>query len=223
MYRAFEANRWDTVAFSDESSFTVRPTTLRKRVWRTSGTRFNNENLVPMFKSGFVSISVWAAFSARVRTPLIRINGTLHKYKYQTILESTLKPFIQRYHTGNNQFIFQQDGSGPHRAESIKAHIDANHINLMNWPAHSPDLNPIENLWVFLKRTLRKKTTYPTNSDILFERLCDIWNAIPDNYFSALIESMPPRACLVLKKRRCYQVLIKKTYSLNLIMFLVFE
>ena len=146
LHRTFDANRWDTVAFSDESSFTVRPTTLRKRVWRTSGTRFNNENLVPTFKSGFVSISVWAAFSARGRTPLIRINGTLNKEKYQTILESVLKPFIQKYHAGNNQFIFQQDGCGLHRAKSIKACIDANRINLMNRPAQSPDLNPIENV-----------------------------------------------------------------------------
>ena len=61
LHRTFDANRWDTVAFSDESSFTVRPTTLRKRVWRTSDTRFNNQNLVPTFKSGFVSISVWAS------------------------------------------------------------------------------------------------------------------------------------------------------------------
>ena len=93
LHRTFGANRWDTVAFSYESSFTVRPIKLLKQVWRISGTGFNNENLVPTFKSGFVSISVWAVFSARGWTPLIRINSTLNKEKYQTILESVLKVY----------------------------------------------------------------------------------------------------------------------------------
>ena len=63
------------VAFSDESTFTVKPTSLRKRVWRKVGERYKTVNLVPNFKSGYESISVWAAFSVNGRTPLVRIDG----------------------------------------------------------------------------------------------------------------------------------------------------
>ena len=58
---------WEKVMSSDESSFTVRPIHLGKRVWRKEGTRFRTSNLVPNFKSGYVSLSVWGEFSKQGR------------------------------------------------------------------------------------------------------------------------------------------------------------
>ena len=75
----------DKVAFSDESSFTVKPASLRKRVWRKEGGRYRTVNIVPMFKPGYVCISVWAIFSVHGRTPLIRINGNMNQEKYKNV------------------------------------------------------------------------------------------------------------------------------------------
>ncbi len=73
--------QWGKVTFSDESTFTVKPTSVRKHVWRKQGERYRTVNMVPTFKSGFESISVWAAFSLKGRTPLIRIEGSLNQTK----------------------------------------------------------------------------------------------------------------------------------------------
>ncbi len=73
--------------FSDESSFTVRPTKLRARMRRKERTRYNSSNLVPALKSGYVSLSVWGAFSVCERTPLMRIEGNLNPAKYRNILQ----------------------------------------------------------------------------------------------------------------------------------------
>ena len=77
VHKEWDKDQWSEVVFNDESSFTVRPTSIRKRIWRKSNTNFELRNLVPTFKSGYVSFSVWGALCAHGRTPLVRINGTL--------------------------------------------------------------------------------------------------------------------------------------------------
>ena len=181
------------VAFSDESSFTVKPTSIRCRVWRKYGTRYELCNMRPTFKSGYVTLSVWAAFSLYGRTPLVRIAGNLNQHKYRDIIEKYLLPFASTYHSGADNFIFQHDGCGPHRAISISNYLTENGIKLLEWPAQSPDLNPIENVWAILKRTLRARCKYPSNADILCNELCTIWEDLPNSYFASLIASMPRR------------------------------
>ena len=76
-HKSWGENNWDTVLFSDETPVTVRPKIQRKRVWRLKGQRYNASNLCPSFKSGYIGISVWAAFSMRGRTHPVLIGGTL--------------------------------------------------------------------------------------------------------------------------------------------------
>ncbi len=134
---------WNNVMFSDESSFTVRPLHLRKRVWRKNGTRFRTSNLILTFKSGYVSLSIWGGFSKQGRTDLVRIRGNLNQHKYKQILSRYVIPFASTKHQGLRNFLFQQDGCGPHRAKSIKQYLDAENVRVLPWPAQSPDLNPI--------------------------------------------------------------------------------
>ena len=67
--------------------------------------------------------------------------------KYKNVLQSHLLPFIHNFHGGFSSFVFQQDNSGAHKAKSVGAYMDATGISLIEWPAQSPDLNPIENAW----------------------------------------------------------------------------
>ena len=85
MHLNWDINQWGKVVFSDESKCTIKPTAQRRRVWRKQGERFKPSNLIPEFKSGFRSISVWAAFSVNGRTLLVRIEGNLNQTKYKQI------------------------------------------------------------------------------------------------------------------------------------------
>ncbi len=71
----------------------------------------------------------------------------------------------------------------------------------MKWPALSPDLNCIENVWELLEMQLRKRRMYPRNPVELFHILMNLWNNLPDSYFRNLVASMPKRIKMVRKNR----------------------
>ncbi len=85
MHKDWDMGHWRRVIFSDESNFTMKPSRRRARVWRREGERYKTINLVPTFKSGNASISVWAAFSIKGRKTLVFIEGNLNQAKYLNI------------------------------------------------------------------------------------------------------------------------------------------
>ncbi len=74
---------------------------------------------------------------------------------------------------------------------------------MLPWPAQSPDLNPIENIWSILKKKLRERSVHPSNAEELFEVLCNIWSALPDSLFSTLVDSMTRRVTAVVDNEGC--------------------
>ncbi len=193
MHQEWDIEQCGMVAFSDESSFTVKPTKGSKRVYKKVGERYRTVNLLPTFKSEFESISVLAAFSMKGQTALIRIDGDFNHKKCIKILEQQLIPFSINYHGSKNSLISQQDGCGPHRAGAISKYLKEKGIKLLPCPAQSPDMNPVKNAWAILKRNFRQYSTYPTSKNASFERLSQVWDKMPHSYFETLICSMPSR------------------------------
>ncbi|GFW93869.1 transposable element Tcb1 transposase [Trichonephila clavipes] len=77
------------------------------------------------------------------RTPLVRIDGTLNSQHYiSKVLELVVLPYLQDVATA----IFQQDNVRPHVARIVRRFFVSYQIELLPWPARSPDLSPIENM-----------------------------------------------------------------------------
>ena len=53
-------------------------------------------------------------------------------------------------------------------------------------------MNPIEHVWSYLERRLRRRDRLPTNSDQLWAAL-EEWYKIPTQYIRKLYASMPAR------------------------------
>ncbi len=66
---------------------------------------------------------------------------------------------------GDADLIFQRDVAPAHTAQSTKSWFNDHGVTVLDWPANSPDLNPIENIWGFVKRKMRD--TRPNNVDDL--------------------------------------------------------
>ena len=77
-------------------------------------------------------------------------------------------------------------------------------IDVLLWPPQSPDLNPIEHLWSYVKRKLEEYNSLPGGVVELWERTVVEWNKIPQGVCQDLIRSMPERVEAILEAHRGY-------------------
>jgi transposase len=71
----------------------------------------------------------------------------------------------------------------------------------MDWPAQSPDLNPIEHVWHLLKLRLNKYPTRPTREEELERRIHIEWYKITKEECQRYIDSMPAQIKAVIKSK----------------------
>ena len=88
-----------------------------------------------------------------------------------------------------------------HKAITADRWKEENHVMVLPWPAQSPDLNPIENLWQDLKRRLRLNNYKPENKIKLFNILKEEWFNTSTERINKLIDSMPQKVDGVLKNK----------------------
>ena len=125
---------------------------------------------------------------------MVRIRGTLNTDGYIQILQEEVGPFFAQH----PNFLFQQDNAPPHKAVRSMRWLADNGINLLPHPPNSPDLNPLENAWSYLKNRLDSEVVH--DYDELFAAAVRIWNAIPPRFVEELFDSMPERCRQVIQK-----------------------
>ncbi len=115
------------------------------------------------------------------------------------MLEECLFPTVENNFNDTDEWIFQQDNAPCHTVSSIKQFFSDNGIECLQWPARSPDLNPIENVWAWIDRKL---TIEPcTSKDALKSQLAAIYETITTEYCKQLYGSIKKRAKLVIKNK----------------------
>ena len=103
-----------------------------------------------------------------------------------------------------DNIVFQHDNDSKHTSRIARQWLENNGVSVLNWPAQSPDLNPIEHLWQHLKRQLVAYATSPTSIHELWERVEAQWEKVPPQVCINLVESMPRRVAEVLKVKGGY-------------------
>ncbi len=189
--------QWSKVLFSDESKFCISFGNQGPRVWRKSGEAQNPCCLKSSVKFP-QSVMIWAAMSSAGVGPLCFLKSTVNAAIYQEILEHFMLPSADKLY-GDADFIFQQDLAPAHTAKGTKSWFNDHGVTVLDWPANSPDLNPIEHLWGIVKRKMRD--TRPNNADDLKATVKETWASIPPQQCHKLITSMPRRIEAVIKAK----------------------
>ncbi len=117
---------------------------------------------------------------------------------YQSVLQTNLLPFLHR--ARRFPFTFQQDNASIHTSKSTTAWLTSKNIPLLNWPACSPDCNPIENLWgILVRRVYAHNRQFLTVCD-LKAAILEAWAEISAQILDNLIQSMPNRIFQVINR-----------------------
>ena len=110
---------------------------------------------------------------------------------------ATVEAHVQLY--GDADFIFQQDLAPAHSAKATSTWFKDHGIPVLNWPANSPDLKPIEILWGIVKRKMRYAR--PNNAEELKAAIRATWASITPQECHRLIDSMPRRIAAVIQAK----------------------
>lgn len=206
-YLNWTEEQWTSVLFTDECRSCLYGADGRRRVFRRRGERYAQSCIEERVPFGGGSCMVWGGISIAGRTELVFIDMVpqdggsrgLTSHRYITdILETHVVPYSG--FIGEN-FILMHDNARPHVAIRVHQYLTEVAIRTMDWPARSPDLNPIEHMWDKLKRAVYARNPVPTTVPELREAITQEWENIPQDFIKNLINSMPNRLEAVIRAR----------------------
>ena len=126
--------------WTDESKFNRFGSDGKQYVRRPQNQELSPRYTLKTVKHGGGNVIVWASFSWCGVGPLYRTQGTMDQHMYKEILENVILPYAEE----NLPLVwkFQQNNDPKHTVKSVKMWFNAKKINVLEWPAQSPDLNP---------------------------------------------------------------------------------
>ncbi|GFX15778.1 transposable element Tcb2 transposase [Trichonephila clavipes] len=183
---------WAGILFSDESRFSLSSDCRRQLIWCESGTAYRSENIQEKDRYPTCSIMVWAGIMINGRTRLhVVANGTMTGQRY---IDEVLLPHVRLFRGAvGDKFVFMDDNATCHRTLADQDCLDSEGIQRLVWPARSPDLNPIENVWDALGRQVAGRNYPPTNKNTLIRALTEEWDKLPQQLLDNVVQSMKHR------------------------------
>ncbi|GFV31074.1 transposable element Tcb2 transposase [Trichonephila clavipes] len=190
---------WECVLFSDESRFSLSSDCRRQLIWRESGAAYRPENIQEKDRYPICSIMVWAGIMINVRTRLhVVANGTMTGQRY---IDEVLLPHVRLFRGAvGDKFVVMDDNATFHRTLAVQDCLDNEGIQRLVWPARSPDLNPIENVWDALWRQVAGRNYPSTNKNTLIRALTEEWDKLPQQLLDNVVQNMVRRveSCITL-------------------------
>lgn len=196
--------QWRSVLFTDECRMCLHGSDRRGWVYRRPGERFAQCCFAETTAYGGGSCMMWAGISLEGKTELVFVPGggrggglTADRYITNILLDHVV-PYAG--FVGEN-FVLMHDNARCHTSRVTQQFLNEVNVQVMSWPALSPDINPIEHLWDQLKRRVRSRNPVPTTINELRVALLEEWDGIPQDIIKKLIRSMKNRLQAMIRAR----------------------
>ena len=195
--------QWNTILWSDETwvkSFRHRKTYITRK----PGEEYDETCIVekPRKTGGWM---FWGCFHSDIKGPFLFWEKEWGYITAQSYCDRTV-PLVDGWNRIHEdplfgpELLFMHDNAPGHAAAETIQELRDRGIVVMEWPAFSPDLNPIEHVWNKMKNWMERE--YPDNPletqgnaqyDRLREQVTAAWEAIGRDYLRELVDSMPIR------------------------------
>ncbi|GFT83925.1 transposable element Tcb2 transposase [Trichonephila clavipes] len=181
--------QWACGMFSDESRFSLQSNSRRTLIWRAPGTCYHQQKTIERHRYCGAGWLVWGGIILGSRTDLHVQSVTMTGHIYRDVILEQHVPLLRG--AMGAEFLFMDDNARLHRANIVEECLQSEDITRMDWPAYSPDLNPIEHVWDMLGRRIAAYQPPPTCLPELRRALLDEWCNIPQDKIDNLILNMP--------------------------------
>lgn len=200
-YKEFTEEDWKRIIWSDESKINRLGSDGQKYTWKKTGEPLLEREIIGTKKFGGGNIMVWGCMGWSGVGKMVYVEGKMDAEQYCSILDDGLLGTLEKFELETEDIIFQQDNDPKHTSKLAKKWFQDNEINLLSWPAQSPDLNPIEHLWGLLKRKIYDYEFPAEGVEEIWERAAKAWSQITQTEVQNLISSMPRRIAAVIKAK----------------------
>lgn len=146
----FGVDNFEKIIFTDEKTFRSDEN-RRQLVYRPKGQRYDERYVTHDKSSGKVTAGYWGWISCAGPGEIVATGTRFDAPAYMYMLDSVGLPSIEAQFGSLNDIVFQQDNASWHRP--VADYLQRRNIEVLPWPAKSPDLSPIELVWAYMENT----------------------------------------------------------------------
>jgi hypothetical protein len=182
------SDTWDETWAFDESYFNLQRSS--NRCWVSVSTEESVQQSKLTSTQEKISVGICFAIKRNRKSALCFLPKNWSGPDLVRLFKEELLPSIQWPWSPSHAQRFIIDNDGRHHMEVWKEFMQSKRLHhLSPWPSNSPDLNPIENIFGWMKKFVENEG--PTSEATLKEAVQKAYNNIPDEHLTHLMTQSP--------------------------------